>query len=323
MQVYPEVDLPNFAPTTRRALSPRCSSGAPNAFVDASVFETPAVRIGTFRCPLGYPSFRETGPIERCIVVFPRTAVWIRHEGRRAFLADPSVTTIYNSAQRYERFPESPDGDRCDWFGVSDDLAREIVSDFDADAASSRRPFRFERAGTDTALYLRQRAILNRAAAGALDPLEGEEEVIGIVQSVIGSAYHAARRLTRTRRTAARHHDLVEAARSELLRSCRSNNSVSDIARAVGTSPYHLCRVFAAGTGRTLHQHRTELRVRLALERLEDHAAGNNLSAVAHDLGFSSHSHFVRVMRRSLGMTPGGVRGLVSFGSSKGGKSDV
>ena len=308
------MNLANFAPTMRAALSSDCST---RGLVDSSVFETPGVSIGTFRCPVSYPSFRDTGPIERCLVVFPRTAVWIRHEGGRAFLADPSVTTIYNTGQRYERFPESPDGDRCDWFGVSDDLAREIVHDFDAHAANADHPFRFDRAASPIALYLRQRALLRRAAAGDLDRLEGEEQVIAIVASVIGVAYRTVPRLTSATLTAARHRDLVEAARAELLRSVRSNESVSDLAGAIGTSVYHLCRVFSACTGRTLHQHRTELRLRLAVERLEDSAAAANLSAIAHDLGFSSHSHFVRVMRRYAGATPSAVRTLLRPLSSR------
>jgi AraC-like DNA-binding protein len=300
----------------RAALAPHCSTEMPDTLIDASVFETPNVRIGSFRCPLGYPSFRDTGPIERSIVVFPRTAVWIRHEGHRPFLADPSVSTIYNAAQRYERFPESPDGDCCDWFGVSDTLARAIVSDFDAHAASSDRPFRFQWAASPTTLYLRQRTLLRRAAAGELDKLEGEETVIMIVKSVIGIAYRAPRHLTRTIATAARHHDLVDAARAELLRTVRSNNSVSDIARAIGTSPYHLCRVFSASTGHTLHRHRTELRLRLALEQLEDPGARQNLSAIAHDLGFSSHSHFVRLMRRYADVTPSAARAFLCLRGS-------
>jgi AraC-like DNA-binding protein len=294
---------------------------APHCLTEKHVFETPNVRIGSFRCPVGYPSFRDTGPIERSIVVFPRTAVWIRHEGRRPFLADPSVTTIYNAAQRYERFPESADGDRCDWYAVSDSIARAIVGDFDAHAASSDRPFRFQWAATPTQLYLRQRALLARAASGELDKLEGEETVIAIVRSVIGIAYRVERPLTRSTATAARHHDLVHAARAELLRSVRSNNSVSDIAWAIGTSPYHLCRVFSASTGRTLHQHRTELRLRLALEHLEDRRSRNNLSAIAHDLGFSSHSHFVRLMRRYAGVTPSAARASLLTASRRASRS--
>lgn len=308
IRVGTEIDSANLELTIRNALSPHCSIEMPDTFVDASVFETPSASIGTFRCPVQYPSFRDTGPTERDLVVFPRTAVWIRHEGRRAFLADPSVTTIYNAAQRYERFPESPDGDRCDWYGVSHHLACEIVNDFDPRAANSDRPFQFEWAAAPAALYLRQRALLRAAVAGRLDLLEGEERVIEIVTRVISTAYGSSRRGARATRSSARHRDLVEATRAELLRSVCANQSVSDIARAIGTSAYHLCRIFAAHTGRTLHQHRTELRLGLALERLEDRATGSNLSAIAHDLGFCSHSHFVRVMRRYAGVTPSEVR---------------
>ena len=294
----------NFGLMTRAALPSHCSSGPCDAFVDASVFETANVAIGMFRCPVRYRSFRDTGPIERHIVVFPRTAVWIRHAGSRPFLADPSVTTIYNAAQRYERFAESPDGDRCDWFGVSDDLAREIVSAFDVRAAEATRPFRFECAESPAGVYLRQRLLLRRAAASDLDPLEAEEAVIGIVGSVMALAYRAPTRAP----CSPRHRQLAEAARVELSRSIRENRSVHDIARAVGTSPFHLCRVFRSVTGRTLHRYRIEVRLRLALERLEDAACTSNLSAIAHDLGFSSHAHFVRAMREHLGAVPSSVR---------------
>lgn len=301
----------NFQLGMRASLSPRCSSTS-KELVDRSVFQTSSVAIGTFRCPVAYPSFRDTGPIERSIVVFPRTAVWIRHAGSRVFLADPSLATIYNSSQQYERFPESRDGDRCDWFGVSDALAREIVRAFDTFAADSRRPFRFAWAPSDAPLYLKQRSILRRALAGKLDELEGEEAVIGVVESVIRGAYRAApRRVAQGPSTTARHRDLVDAARAELVRTVRANCSVIEIARSIGTSPYHLCRVFRKGTGTTLHGYRTELRLRVALERLEAGATATNLSAIAHDLGFSSHSHFVRAMRRRAGTTPSAVRTLI------------
>lgn len=290
------------------ALPSHCSADSSDAFVDASVLETPNVAIGVFRCPVRYRSFVDTGPIERHIVVFPRTAVWIRHEGSRAFLADPSVTTIYNAAQRYHRFAESPDGDRCDWFGVSEALAREIVSAFDARAGESARPFRFEWAESSAALYLRQRLLLRRVMAHDLEPLEAEEAAIGIVASVIALAYRASIPAP----VSARHRELAEAARVELLRSVGENRPVQDIARTLGTSAFHLCRVFRSVTGHTLHQYRMELRVRLALETLDDARRAANLSAIAHDLGFSSHAHFVRVMRRHVAMAPSRVRTLLA-----------
>src|SRR5215471_14004624 len=78
-----------------RALSRHCPIESSGQLFDASLFLSSRIAIGAFRCPVAYPSFRDTGPIARYIVVFPRTGVWIRHEGSQPFLADPTVVTIY------------------------------------------------------------------------------------------------------------------------------------------------------------------------------------------------------------------------------------
>ena len=299
--------------STEHALASYCSIRSPNELVDTTIFRARDVSIGAFRCPVTYASFRDTGPIERHIIVFPRTGVWIQHEGARRFLADPSVVTIYNAAQRYERFPESPAGDNCDWFGVSDALAREIVRHFDQGAAESDRPFTFAWAPSSARVYARQRLLLHRALANELDSLGGEEAVIELIATVIGSAYGASPRPRGQRRAAVqRRHDLAAAARAELLRTFTDNRSVTEIAVSIGSSPFHLCRVFRACTGRTLHEYRNELRIRAALDSLADPARATNLSAIAHDLGFASHSHFVRAMRRATDFTPSALRAELS-----------
>ena len=274
------------------------------------LFDGPATAIGSFRCPVGHPAFRDSGPTERCIVVFPRTSVWIRHEGSQPFVADPNLVTIYNRAQRYSRAPLSPDGDRCDWFAVSDGLAREIAATFDPEAADpDRRPFLFECAPTSPALYLAQRRTVRRAAAGDTDALRMEEEVVGIVSGVLAMAYQrASAPLARRASAARRRRELVELAKAELLRTRSDNRSVSDIASAVGTSTYHLCRLFRGHTGRTLHEYRTGLRLRAALDHFSEADGGRTLSELAHGLGFASHAHFVRICRRHLGAAPGALR---------------
>ena len=281
--------------------------------VNAPVFETERVAIGVFRCPVSYRHFRDTGPIDRCLVVFPRTSVWIRHEGSRPFLADATIATIYNRSQRYERFPASSDGDRCEWFAVADELAREIAATIDERARDAERPFRSQWAMSNVALYLRQRALFRRARTGRLDALEAEEEVIGIVAAVLGATPERPPLSGGRRRSVGlRHHDLAEAAKVELQRTLGENRSVHQIASSLGISPYHLCRVFRACTGRTLHEHRSELRLRTAFELFEGSSQGPaSLSRIAHTLGFSSHSHFVQAMRLRAGMTPGAARALV------------
>jgi AraC-like DNA-binding protein len=243
-------------------------------------------------------------------VVFPRTSVWIRHEGSKPFVADPTVVTIYNRAQRYERAPLSPDGDRCDWFAVSDQTARDIVGAFDPGAAEQDRgPFRFQRVPNTPSLYLAQRRLVQGAETGVSDALKAEEAIVDIVARVLALAYQRVPQPlecgTAARR---RRQDLVELAKAEIVRTVTVNRSVDDLARTVGTSVFHLCRIFRTYTGRTMHEYRSELRVRLALELLSGARTRGSLSNVAHHLGFASHSHFVRLCQRKFGVPPKVVR---------------
>jgi AraC family transcriptional regulator len=281
--------------------------------IDTDLLRGPRVAIGRFRCPLSYPSFRDTGPIPEYVVVFPRTGVWIQHEGAPRFLADPTVVTMYNPTQRYERFAASPDGDRSDWLAVSDPIAREIVRAFDQDASDTARPFRFASGPSSAPLYVKQRALHQRARLGRVDALEAEETVIAIVAGALALAYASTPRARARRRASlARHRELADAARVYLHETLAQSRSVHDIATALGASPYHLCRVFRASTGRTLHEYRTELRVRVGLEALETATArGATLSGVAHELGFASHAHFSDVMRKRAGLAPSALRALL------------
>lgn len=265
--------------------------------------------IGRFRCPVSHRLFRDSGPTDNFLVVFPRSSVWIRHAGARAFLADPTVVTIYNSAQEYERFAASPEGDRCDWFAVSGDLAREISGALDPDAGQSIRPFRHAWAPSTVSMYRRQRELLWQAERGAMDALRMEESVISIVADVLRAA-HEPQAASRARRRAsmARHRDLANAARCLLGRTLHENVSVHSLAAELSTSPFHLCRVFRACTGVTMRDYQSNLRVRRAFELLEDRVGHASLSDLALELGFASHSHFTDTMRRRAGAAPREVR---------------
>ena len=61
------------------------------------------------------------------------------------------------------------------------------------------------------------------------------------------------------------------------------------IAREVGLSAYHVCRLFHRVTGTKLHQYRVRLRLRAALTEVVESA--RPLTDIALDAGFSSHSH--------------------------------
>ncbi len=78
------------------------------------------------------------------------------------------------------------------------------------------------------------------------------------------------------------------------------------LADEVGCSKFHLCRLFKRTRGITLTRYVHRLRVDEAVCRLGDGAT--NLSDLAFDLGFASHSHFTAVFHREVGMTPTEVR---------------
>lgn len=278
--------------------------------IDRVIFNSATVSIGAFRCPVHHPSFHNSGPAQHHIVVFPRTGVWIRHAGSRAFAADPGVVSIYNAGQEYTREPIHPEGDRCDWFGLSDEIARDVAGAADRRApVDSQRPFRFEYTASDARLYCRQRILFDRLVVGSPDPFEVEEEVLTIVSSVLR---RASRELAVPARLTRAHRELAQHARAELVRDATTMMSLSAFATRIGVSPWHLCRVFRAVTGLSLHTFRLELRLRLALERLENPSA--DLSRLAHELGFSSHSHFTAAMRGRLGRTPSAFRRVLGAG---------
>ena len=57
-----------------------------------------------------------------------------------------------------------------------------------------------------------------------------------------------------------------------------------------------------AVTGGTLHAWLVRLRLQVSLERVAE--PGCELTEIALDLGFSSHSHFTEAFRRAFGVPP-------------------
>lgn len=272
--------------------------------LDTIVFETPLVRAARFRCSARDPRFRDSGPANNCAVVFPRTAVWIQYSGSRSFVADPSLATIYNPGQEYTRRPISGDGDRCEWFGVSPMLALDIATRADPHASDRyERPFAAEQVSVDRSLYLRQRELFKRLENRSIDQLEAEESIIDIVSSVIAGTMQKALRKPSDNESQM---DLVQRAKSSLLVNLFGIQGLDDLASELNVSAYHLCRVFRKHTGRTLHEFKTDLRLRTSLELLVANRA--DLSRLALDCGFSSHSHFTAAMRARFGFTPSALR---------------
>jgi AraC-like DNA-binding protein len=234
--------------------------------------------------------------------------VTIAHAGGRRFTADTTVVTFYNRGQLYARGAVDDSGDHSDYFAVERDLALELARASDPEVGE--RPFPFDHAPSPASAYLRQRALFERLARGEpAGDLEVEETVLGLLASVLDAAF-----ATRVRAAAAadagEEEDVVRRARLVLGEGFAQSLSLASLAREVGVSRSRLCRVFRRRTGTTLHAYREQARLRAALEALASPA--RDLTELALDLGYSSHSHFSASFRRAFGLRPTEARGRLS-----------
>jgi AraC-like DNA-binding protein len=270
------------------------------------LFQSKLVRVGSFRCPISHPHFHDSGPIRSHLFVFPRTSVWIEHEGGVPFVGDPTQAALYNPGQVYWRRPISPEGDRSDWFGVAPDLLREIAAPFDpAMAGDELVRFRHEQAPAKASTYRAQRVVFDYVRTShEPDVLAVEERVVDILSQLFTASH--GRRSMSARGALKRHAAIAEDARAYLARHYARRESLSDIAHAIGCSVFHLCRLFRKHTGQSLHAYRHELRVRHALELVT--SGPRDLLAVALALGYSGHSHFTAAFRAAFGVPPSAVR---------------
>lgn len=125
-----------------------------------------------------------------------------------------------------------------------------------------------------------------------------DELVVGLVQQITVAIRRRGARDDR--------HSLVNRVRLSLIRRLDEPHSLEELAREIGCSRFHLCRVFKEATGLTIGEYRHRLRLSEAVSELCGGAP--DLSRLAHRLGYSSHSHFTRRFRRFYGFTPSSFR---------------
>lgn len=277
---------------------------------DTMLYRSSLLKVASFRAEPDQPSFNDSGPAENHIFVFPRTSCIIQHEGKAPFLASPGCVTFYNQGQVYTRRAVSGQGDHCEWFALEPGIIREVVRSFDPRVADRPdRPFLFDHGPSDPKSYLLQwLTVRHLEGEGRPDPLFVEETALCILARVVTNAAeaHGMSAARPSPEAGSRHRDLTEAAKAALHRGFREALSLEDVARESGTSVFHLSRVFRRQTGVTLHAYQAHLRLTAALEAVAVPEA--DLTDVALDLGYSSHSHFTAAFRKAFGVTPSAVR---------------
>jgi AraC family transcriptional regulator len=82
--------------------------------------------------------------------------------------------------------------------------------------------------------------------------------------------------------------------------------NVAMLAEIANLSPFHLCHVFRDTVGTSIYDYVLHERLAHTLDAVLDY--GDDLTAIALDAGFASHSHFTARFRSFFGCTPAALR---------------
>jgi AraC-like DNA-binding protein len=275
-----------------------------------TLHDSPIIRVRAFRCAAckGGPGPEEAS--EENTLVLMRHGAFCRHFGRRRVTADVNQAAFFGKGSAYRVSHPGDHGDRGTVFQVPQRILQEFVREWDP-ALEERPdlPFPFPGGPCESGVFWRHRELVRTLEAGAaLEPFWADVTALQIYADVLGAGFLGQGRPARSRKadTAADHHDLVEAGRLYFAEHLGERLTLDEVARALNTSPFHFARLFQHGTGLPIHRYLTQLRLRASLDRLAE--GRGDLTALALDLGFSSHSHFTGLFRKAFGKTPSEFR---------------
>lgn len=246
------------------------------------------------------------------VVLFPRRGIFHRHGAGDPVLGDPNHVLFFNRGEPFRISYPKPEGDDSTLFVIDMELLAEILAVHSCGANGKEPHFPVSHALSGPDLFLVHGMLLDQASAPRpVDALRVEESIVRLAARAIAAAAQggngngtaASHGRASTDRA---HRECAERVKELLSRRFHEPLSLAEIARAAYVSPYHLCRVFSREVGMPVHRYLNRLRLRASLPRMTDRQA--NLSELALDLGYSSHSHFSSAFRREFGITPSEFR---------------
>ncbi len=275
--------------------------------VTTRLYETQLGSLNKFRCPLWHPAFLNPIPPPSDMIVFPREAVTITQSGRIPVVANVNLVMLYNQGQCYRRQKISDRGDRCEFFRFDRDAVIDSVSRFDPSVADCPdQPFRFSHGYISGELFIKQRRLLKQVEQGVYDqhPIKWDEDIIEILDETVAQIFknRGTKQVGAGPAALRQRKQLVFDTQAYLSQKYFEKLSLQEMATELDASPFHLCRIFKSDTGLTIHDYITRIRLRVAIENIQN--GTRDLTRLALDLGFSSHSHFTAAFRKAFRLTP-------------------
>ena len=240
--------------------------------------------------------------VEECAsktnLVFPYRGVYMRHVGRDQAVADANHVLFFNAGEGYQVSHPIAGGDASLSLVLSESVLRELAPNALLNDRGTLG-FRRQHQRIDPRAQVLVALLRHGLASRSIEPLEAEGLVLTLVCRSLGPRTSHEPGATYARRRLA---DRVKV----LLASDLSRRwTLADIAAEIRGSPVYLTQVFQQTEGIPLYRYHLRLRLARALDLI---ARFDDLSALAAELGFSSHSHFAAAFRQAYGRSPTAFR---------------
>ena len=226
--------------------------------------------------------------------VFPFRGLYLRHVGRELAVADANHVLFFNRDEGYQVSHPVTGGDTNLVLSLPDDMLEEVVP---RSLRGSSQPFTFnqQHLRIDARAQALVMLLKHSLSHGSIETLEAEGLSLTLISRAVGPRTTRASGATYARRR------LVDRVKVLLASDLSRRWTLAEIAAEIGGSPVYLTQVFQQVEGLPLYRYQLRLRLARALDLI---AEREDLSGLAQDLGFSSHSHFTAAFRQAYEMTP-------------------
>jgi AraC family transcriptional regulator len=227
-------------------------------------------------------------------LIFPYRGVYVRHVGHDQTVAEANQVLFFNANEGYRVSHPVSGGDGSLTLVIEESELRELTPE-ELFHHHSRIQFRRPRLRIDARTQAMVALLRHSLHQKIADPLEAEVLALTLVRRALGPrSSHAAG-------ASAGRQKLVDRAKLVLASDLARRWTLAHIAAEVRVSPVYLTQVFQQVEGLPLYQYQLRLRLARALDLLAHY---DDLTTLAFDLGFSSHSHFSAAFRQLYGYSP-------------------
>ena len=270
------------------------SSAPANGLTVIAAMDTPSVSARDVVCHGGCTHASPEECAETTHVVFPYRGIYLRHVARDQAVADANHVMFFNAGEGYRIAHPIRGSDAS----LSLQLEASVLEELSPSALLNKRSvrgFRVQHRRIDSLTQARVTWLRHHLGQDTTDPLRVESLALDLVSHSLGPRTSSPSEATHGQRRLA---DRVKV----LLASDVSRRwTLAEIGTEIGASPVYLTQVFRRVEGLPLYRYQLRLRLARALDLL---ATRRDVSSLAADLGFSSHSHFTAVFRQAYGTSP-------------------